>query len=134
MKILIISWYFPPSNTIGAVRVGNLAKYLISHGHDVRVVTAKDPPYQQSLAIEYPEGHVEYARWIDVNALPKAIALAIKWRQRRRAAPLPPSTKLYSADTPVTGTNRLTGAMHWFASVYLDAVSWPDSKIGWLSF
>ena len=35
MKVLILSWYFPPSNTIGAIRVGKLAKYLMRRNVDV---------------------------------------------------------------------------------------------------
>ena len=37
MKILIVSWFFPPANTIGAVRLGNLAGYLEKQGHDMSV-------------------------------------------------------------------------------------------------
>ena len=39
MKVLIVSFAFPPSNVIGAVRVGKLARYLDHRGHDVRVLT-----------------------------------------------------------------------------------------------
>jgi hypothetical protein len=38
MRILLLSWYFPPGNTIGAIRVGKLARYLHAAGHDVRVI------------------------------------------------------------------------------------------------
>lgn len=37
-KILIISYYFPPSNSVGAVRVGALYEFLIRHGYDVEIV------------------------------------------------------------------------------------------------
>jgi hypothetical protein len=39
MKILIIGFWFPPANVIGAIRLGKLARYLDRHGHDVRVLT-----------------------------------------------------------------------------------------------
>ena len=37
MRLLIVSFAFPPYNSIGGVRVGKTAKYLASFGHDVRV-------------------------------------------------------------------------------------------------
>jgi glycosyltransferase involved in cell wall biosynthesis len=134
MKILILSWYFPPSNTIGAVRIGNFAKHLIDHGHEVRVVTVKDPPYQQSLMVEFPKGHVEYTRWADVNALPKAVALAAGRSARGRAAQSPPLAKLSRVPTVSSGSNRMARLRHWFGSVYVNAVNWPDSRIGWFPF
>jgi len=38
MKLLLVSYWFPPSNSIGAVRVGKLASFLLARGHDVRVL------------------------------------------------------------------------------------------------
>ena len=54
MKVLILSWYFPPSNTIGAIRVGKLAKYLMRRNVDVRVVTAREPDLSKTLPLEIP--------------------------------------------------------------------------------
>src|SRR5580693_1736721 len=70
MKILIVSFAFPPSNVIGAVRVGKLARYLDHRGHDVRVLTT-DLVEDRSLPLEiarervfYTEYH-ERRHWID---------------------------------------------------------------------
>src|SRR5690349_6810833 len=41
MKILIVAFWFPPANVIGAIRVGKLARYLDRRGHDVRVLTTE---------------------------------------------------------------------------------------------
>jgi glycosyltransferase involved in cell wall biosynthesis len=38
-KLLLLAWVFPPGAAIGAVRTGNLAKYLARLGWDVTVVT-----------------------------------------------------------------------------------------------
>jgi hypothetical protein len=35
MKILILSWYFPPANDIAALRIGKLAEHLRDAGDDV---------------------------------------------------------------------------------------------------
>ena len=39
MKVLIVSFWFPPANVVGAIRVGKLARYLDRHGYEVRVLT-----------------------------------------------------------------------------------------------
>ena len=54
MKVLILSWYFPPSNTIGAIRVGKLAKYLMRRNVDIRVVTARELDLSKTLPLEIP--------------------------------------------------------------------------------
>lgn len=38
MRVLFISYWFPPTNVIGAVRAGKFAKYMLEAGHDVRVI------------------------------------------------------------------------------------------------
>ena len=42
MRILFISFFFPPYNAIGCVRTGKTAKYLMRFGHDVRVISARE--------------------------------------------------------------------------------------------
>lgn len=53
MRVLLISYWFPPTNEIGAVRVGKLAKYLHAHGHDIRVL-AGPATGNLSLPLEIP--------------------------------------------------------------------------------
>jgi glycosyltransferase involved in cell wall biosynthesis len=73
MRILIITYFFPPYNTIGAVRLGKIAKYLTKFGHEVRVVTAKNQSLglelQTSLELEIPSSNVLYTRWLDLSKL-----------------------------------------------------------------
>ena len=57
MKVLIVTFWFPPSNVIGAMRVGKLARYLHRGGHDVRVLTS-DPALDCSLPVDLPGEHV----------------------------------------------------------------------------
>jgi hypothetical protein len=70
MKVLIVSFAFPPSNVIGAVRVGKLARYLDQRGHDVRVL-ATDLVEDRSLPLEISRERVFYTEyrqrqhWID---------------------------------------------------------------------
>lgn len=54
MRILLISYWFPPSNVIGAVRAGKLARYMREAGHDVRILAGPALP-PLGLALEIPE-------------------------------------------------------------------------------
>lgn len=80
MRVLILSYYFPPFNTIGAVRVGKTAKYLAAFGHDVRVVTASEQGIERTLPLEIPESHVACVSWPTLDRLP-----AMLFRKRRVA-------------------------------------------------
>jgi len=44
VKILLISYYFYPKDTVGSIRPSRLADWLLSRGHDVTVVTKMSPP------------------------------------------------------------------------------------------
>ncbi len=54
MKVLIVSFSFPPSNTVGAIRVGKLARYLERRGYELRVLTT-DVDEDRSLPLEVPK-------------------------------------------------------------------------------
>jgi hypothetical protein len=70
MKVLIITFAFPPANVIGAIRVGKLARYLDCRGHDVRVLTTNIVE-DRSLPLEIAEDRVIYTdyrsreNWLD---------------------------------------------------------------------
>jgi hypothetical protein len=58
-RVLIVSFYFPPTNAVGAIRVGKFAKYLPEFGWEPVVLTAdtaKD--LLQTVPIEIDEGKV----------------------------------------------------------------------------
>jgi glycosyltransferase involved in cell wall biosynthesis len=67
MKILIVSFLFPPANNIGALRVGKTAKHLHEMGHDLRVLTAVNTLYANGLSVEIPSNKVICTKWFDVN-------------------------------------------------------------------
>ena len=53
MKILIITHYFPPLNSIASLRPYSWAKYWTKVGHDVTVLTTKKFP-SDNLTMEMP--------------------------------------------------------------------------------
>lgn len=115
MRILFITFYFPPYNSIGAVRTGKMAKYLLLLGHEVRVITAKDQPLQASLSLEVPVGDVTYTPWYNVNCFAELILGG-----RKRVV-----TKGYATNTR---------SLKWFGAVYKNLTNLPDGQIGWYPF
>src|SRR4051812_20287108 len=64
-RILIVSYRFPPFQSIGALAVGKTAKYLVREGHDVRVLSADDQPLPRSLSVEVPGEFVVRTPWLE---------------------------------------------------------------------
>ena len=135
MKILLVSWYFPPSNTIGAVRLGGLVRYLRSCGHDLRVVTCKDPPYRQTLHQDIPQEIVSRAKWLDINALPGALAARFKDRAGGQGAGQGETTPASASPPDSSSPPGLGRRIRSFLSLaYLILLNWPDKRIGWLPY
>ncbi len=58
-KVLVVSFYFPPTNKIAAVRLGKLAKYLPQFGWQPFVLTADEVKgYSQDLPVEIDEVNI----------------------------------------------------------------------------
>jgi len=58
-RVLIISFAFPPTNTIAAVRLGKFAKYLPQFGWEPMVLTADEVKgYSQNLPVEIKEANI----------------------------------------------------------------------------
>jgi glycosyltransferase involved in cell wall biosynthesis len=115
MKILIISHAFPPYNSMGAVRIGKMAKYLYRAGHDVRVLTAKDQALDPSLPVEIPGENVTSTEWIAVNRIAEAVV---------------------GGKTAAANRGYRVGTK-WVQSILRKGKSLlhiPDGEIGWLPF
>ncbi|HEY3324292.1 MAG TPA: glycosyltransferase [Planctomycetota bacterium] len=120
MRILLISFYFPPFNNIGAVRASKMAKYFHRHGHDLRVVSAENQLMPATLELEIPKELVAYT----------------PWRNVRR-----PAEWLVGAGRE--GTSQSAGLGHKAPRRRLVSALWdlyrtllyvPDMQIGWYSF
>jgi glycosyltransferase involved in cell wall biosynthesis len=118
MRILLVSYYFPPYNTIGAVRTGKTARYLRQLGHDVRVLTAAKQPLQPTLPREIPDRDVIATSWIDVNR-------PVEWLLGGRGR---------VADRGYEPPGRLRGVMSRIGKLYRTLFHLPDAQIGWLPF
>lgn len=131
MKILIVSWYFPPCSTMGALRVGKFAKYLVGEGHDVRIVCAKDQPYAMNHPVEVPDNIIFYSRWRDVNWLPAKVQAVRVWLKNRRNAD-DAAGETHSAGPPDAISPGAPGLLRRILNVYRHLTNIPDAMIGWL--
>lgn len=69
-RVLIVSFFFPPFNTIGAVRIGKLAKYLPEFGWTPLVLTVEDiDTLPKGLAVELPVGRIVRTPYWDFRTL-----------------------------------------------------------------
>lgn len=127
MRILLLTWFFPPTNAIGAVRTGKFARHLMQEGHDLRVVAVRNTELPTGVPLEIPSSQVIYTPWFDVNSAPRALNRLLRPGHRspaRAAAPAAPS----ALRAPAPGRSRL----HRAAQLYTAAINLPDRQIGWL--
>lgn len=119
MRILIVSYWFPPYNAIGAVRVGKTAKYLAALGHDVRVLTAIGQEAVPALKVELDVDRIIYTKWFDrmhFKLIEKHRGIVQQSAFTKQSAP--PHGRFY---------NRLR-------LIYTRLMTYPDAYIGWYSF
>ncbi|WP_193369772.1 glycosyltransferase [Pelagibius marinus] len=138
MKVLFVCWYFPPANTIAAVRLGKLAKYLQKTGNEVRVLTARDLPYAATLPLEIPDEQVVRSDWWDINAIPGTIKRRLMAPFRGRpsdgSAARAPDRRLRQVERkeprpPEKRESKYGGKL---SAMYQRAVNIPDGQIGWV--
>lgn len=138
MRVLVLSFAFPPSQIIGAVRVGKTAKYLHRFGHEVRVVAGLRQPYPQGARVEIPEDHVSYMPWLNVDVPYKRALAALQSARRllKRNSNVPQGTAgMESAWQRLHAANGSDGYVRPLSErvrvAYKDLVHLPDSTIGW---
>ncbi|EPY00512.1 glycosyltransferase [Magnetospirillum fulvum] len=112
MRILIISAFFPPTNAIGALRVGKFAEFLASQGHDVRVVSAIQDSIPDTLETSIPADLVRRVRWFDVNTL------AARLFGRKLTA--------YRQ-----GTGSSSSLLTYLGELWRSCANIPDNHFGW---
>lgn len=130
LKVLIIAWYFPPSNTIAAVRLGKLAKFLSEAGHDIRILTAADAPYAATLPVEIPSERVYRTAWTDINALPSRTKAKFRRLLKRHLADQSNSDFAPLETDKPRRKDTYRGGMA--SKLYQLLFNFPDKQIGWL--
>ena len=124
MKVLIVSFWFPPANVVGAIRVGKLARYLDRHGHEVRVLTTNIGG-DQSLPLEIP---IEQVIYTEYRQRRDRLAHLGRSFRRRTAAALG-----VSGETSLAEGNRPSKpAWDWLQRQYYALVHIPDMRSDWI--
>jgi len=133
MRILVVSWYMPPFNTMGALRVGKFCKFLEGQGHDVRVVSCAGLPFAETLALEFPEDRIERTPYADILWLPKAVQrlrVALKGALSGGAGP----ENGASGSSVQEETPSKPGLLRKILNLYEAIVGLPDPMVGWLPY
>jgi len=119
LKILVISFMFPPYNRIGAVRNGKTVKHLTEMGHDIKVISANNQPCQKTLPLEIPDENVIYTNWLNIR---KPVELIMGGRKK-----------------VINQPNIRKGAVKSILKktiyrAYKSLLYIPDEQIGWYPF
>lgn len=117
MRILLVSYFFPPFNVVGAVRAAKFAKYFERFGHEVWVVSARAQPFAEGLALESNPEHVRYTPWMNVNA---PVEFVMGGRQKI-------ATTGYRG---AQGDGLIRGAGQLYKTIFHS----PDAQLGWVPF
>lgn len=112
MHVLLFSWFYPPFQSAGASRSGQLAKYLVAAGVRVSVVTGRPRDLPLGADID-PGAEVHYAGHLELNAFPQFIL---------------GRTQVESHGYEFSRLGRL-GAL---AGIYKRLVHLPDAQAGWI--
>lgn len=137
MKLLLVTWYFPPANTIGAVRMGKFAKYLSRRGVDFRVLTGRDWGLPETLPLEIEPALVHQARWRDLNELPRPARAVRDWLKRRGQPVQGVLPRASSAEKLVRSSEIVpkgTVLVQRMSALYRDIVNFPDRQVGWAPY
>lgn len=136
MRTLLISCFFPPGNTIGAVRVGKTAKHLLGMGHEVRVVCADPTTLSQgdsSLPLEIPAEMLCCVPWVDPHQWARPLVRRLA-APRSTGEPSSKNTAPKSSPPAASFVNSLEGLpkpLRGLAKLYLSWVNLPDSFKRW---
>jgi glycosyltransferase involved in cell wall biosynthesis len=116
VRILVVSFAFPPYNASGAVRVGKFVSYLLERGHEVRVVAADGLPYPADFECPLDGAVVVRERYLNVVAPMDLVRRSIRGRSSK------------NGDLANAGASRLSRK---FAGMYRSLIAVPDPQVGW---
>lgn len=119
MKILVVSYYYPPFNCIGSLRVGKMTKYLRKNGHEVKVLTCVQQLLPNDLKVEICADDILYTSWVNVN---KVLQVAVGGER-----------SVISTGYSV-GSGVKARLLKRAGNVYKTFVNFPDGQVGWVPF
>lgn len=134
MRILLLSFHFPPDSPLAATRAPKLARFLLRQGHDVRVLCAENPQATETQPLEIDPERVIRTPWRDLRAVPSDLMARFGLRGSAPKPPADPAPASAEAAPPAvdlpaipprpTLRNRL-------AQMYDASACKPDRHYGW---
>ncbi|MDE1463956.1 glycosyltransferase family 4 protein [Spartinivicinus poritis] len=133
MKILITAGYFPPYCPASASRVNKLAKYLVDQGHDVRVLSPKDPRFPETLKAEIPQDQILYTHYTDINGIPARFKKTIRsvFFQKNKATTKEAKQEQSAASLKTTSQSAVVKKESFISWLYRAMTNIPDNSVGW---
>ncbi len=125
MKILIISYYFAPTNTIASHRITALARHLDGKGHKVKVVTARHRSIPRDFAADHSGIDV-------VETRPLLFA-----GMQNRSSHMATSLRIKGAHQDWLKRfycQRLLAMLRRTKTIARHLTVWPDKQVGWAWF
>ena len=135
VKILMVAWYFPPTNTIAAVRLGKTAKYFHNAGHRIRVLSAQKLPFPENLPLELPATQVIRTPWWDINRILRAMKSILGDVRLSLTGPLRSTSPNKVSPDQVDSSPAILPPKRKRSRLIqlLDAaLNFPDSRVGWM--
>lgn len=118
-KVLVVSYFYPPFQSVGALRISKITKHLSEFGWTPIVLTVESQDLPTTMALEIPAASIHRTRSYDVNRIPKLVI------GRRRIA-----TRGFHV-----GRRSLAGRLlTTFGNAYRDWTNFPDGQVGWYPF
>lgn len=136
LRVLIVSYHFPPDAAVGGIRPAKFAKYLKAEGCDVRILT-----------VSAGEGaHCDRSRNDDVRdivihrsaARPTVVKRMIRWRERLFGGAKSPRADNSAGTATAVGMaaetegGRSKGFFYHVKRLLISVFEFPDRHAGWL--
>lgn len=114
--MLVISYYYPPYSSVGAVRVSKMTRYLADHGWQATVLTVAGDDRPGGMDVEIPvEAIHRVPQLMDVTAFPRWVIGRRNVEGRR-----------------FTVRSKWMSTAVWYMGVlYRNLFCFPDPQIGW---
>lgn len=118
-SVLIVSYFYPPFQSVGALRVSKITKHLPAFGWRPSVLTVANVDLPRTMDVEIPADSVHRTPALDVNLLPKILL------GRERVA----AHGFHVARDDLAG--RLVATL---GETYKRWINFPDGQVGWYPF